>query len=207
MMTLICAMTFSLLLCLLLVPVVRTLAARMGLVDQPDGHRKMHKKATPVSGGLAVLLAAVTAVAAVTFVPNPLREAMWSMAGCCSACCSAAWRSCAWAWRMTSEAARPTQAVGPDRRDLHRFVFRRLGGARANLRLEHRTRLGRHPGDALPFARSNQFPESDRRDGRVASSVGVILSLVLAAMAMLTGHVWAAAVAVALAGALVGFLL
>src|SRR5262249_52706282 len=37
-------------------------------------------------------------------------------------------------------------------------------------------------------------------------SVGVILSLALAGMALLAGHVWAAPVALALAGALAGFL-
>ena len=45
----------------------------------------------------------------------------------------------------------------------------------------------------------------DGMDG-LLGSLGVILGLALAAMAMLAGHAWAAVVAVALAGALIGFL-
>jgi UDP-GlcNAc:undecaprenyl-phosphate GlcNAc-1-phosphate transferase len=48
---------------LLLTPLARALAARVNLVDRPDGHRKKHARTTPVAGGLAVLLAGVGAVA------------------------------------------------------------------------------------------------------------------------------------------------
>ena len=46
---------------------VRDYAPRLGLVDAPDGRRKLQAKAVPVGGGLAELLAALagTAVAAV----------------------------------------------------------------------------------------------------------------------------------------------
>lgn len=39
--------------------VVRKVAPQFGLVDQPDGHRKLHRSATSLGGGIAVFLAAL----------------------------------------------------------------------------------------------------------------------------------------------------
>jgi len=47
---------------LVLTSIVRRLAPRYGLVDQPDGHRKLHDKPIPLGGGLAVFLAATATV-------------------------------------------------------------------------------------------------------------------------------------------------
>jgi UDP-GlcNAc:undecaprenyl-phosphate GlcNAc-1-phosphate transferase len=44
-------------LCLALTPLFRELARRCGLVDRPDGRRKLHGRDTPVAGGLVILLA------------------------------------------------------------------------------------------------------------------------------------------------------
>lgn len=49
---------------LLLTSVVRAVAPRLGLVDQPDGHRKLHRRATSLGGGIAVFLAAAIVTAA-----------------------------------------------------------------------------------------------------------------------------------------------
>lgn len=49
----------SLALCLLLVPLTMPFARRFGLVDHPGG-RKQHGHATPVTGGLAILLSVIT---------------------------------------------------------------------------------------------------------------------------------------------------
>jgi len=40
----------------LLVPLVRGLAHKRGWVDTPDGHRKLHKEATPAVGGIAIVI-------------------------------------------------------------------------------------------------------------------------------------------------------
>src|SRR5262245_5628646 len=50
------------LLCLALTPLVRALARRWGLVDQPDGRRKLHQQPIPLAGGLAVFASVVTAL-------------------------------------------------------------------------------------------------------------------------------------------------
>lgn len=40
----------------LIVPLVRSLALNKGWVDIPDGHRKLHKEATPAVGGIAIFI-------------------------------------------------------------------------------------------------------------------------------------------------------
>lgn len=47
---------------LLLIPVARSLARRVGLVDRPDGRRKLHERVIPVAGGPAILMATALAV-------------------------------------------------------------------------------------------------------------------------------------------------
>ena len=42
--------------CLLLTPVVRSFFGDRGLVDQPDGVRKLHKSPVPRLGGIAIML-------------------------------------------------------------------------------------------------------------------------------------------------------
>ncbi len=44
-----------------LIPCVRILARSIGLVDRPDGHRKIHSRITPLAGGPALLIATVFA--------------------------------------------------------------------------------------------------------------------------------------------------
>lgn len=43
--------------CGVLTPAMRALALRLGIVDLPDGRRKLHRSAIPLAGGLAVCLA------------------------------------------------------------------------------------------------------------------------------------------------------
>ena len=60
---------FCLVCCLILTPVVRSLARRYGLVDRPDGRRKLHAKSVPLGGGLAIFLSTMAGVCAVLFLP------------------------------------------------------------------------------------------------------------------------------------------
>ena len=64
----------SLVACLLLTPLVRALARRQGLVDRPDGRRKMHKRNVPVAGGLAILLAVGIAMPLLQLAPAPVAD-------------------------------------------------------------------------------------------------------------------------------------
>lgn len=47
---------------IVLTPLLSKVSARVGLVDHPDPNRKLHRKATPIGGGLAVFGAAVAGV-------------------------------------------------------------------------------------------------------------------------------------------------
>lgn len=62
---------------LVLTALVRELAPRIGLTDRPDGHRKVHGKATPLGGGIAVFLATVSVLGVVLIQPNAFNEFLW----------------------------------------------------------------------------------------------------------------------------------
>ena len=51
------ALALSLAISLILIPPVRRLAFRMGWMDRPDGHRKVHIREIPRVGGLAIIVA------------------------------------------------------------------------------------------------------------------------------------------------------
>lgn len=59
-------------------PLVRALAPRLGAVDKPDGYRKVHRRPTPLMGGVAVYLGFVAPLAALMlFMPgNHLAQRM-----------------------------------------------------------------------------------------------------------------------------------
>src|SRR5437763_6405155 len=63
---------------LILTPLARSLAARIGLVDRPDGRRKVHARVTPLAGGPALLAASALAVGAAFALPGPVREHLQS---------------------------------------------------------------------------------------------------------------------------------
>lgn len=54
--------------------IVRSLAPGFRLTDCPDGRRKLHGKAIPLGGGVAVFLATVAVMAGLVFIPNPWQE-------------------------------------------------------------------------------------------------------------------------------------
>jgi UDP-GlcNAc:undecaprenyl-phosphate GlcNAc-1-phosphate transferase len=56
---------------LILTLLIRAVAPRVGLTDRPDGQRKLHRKETPLGGGLAIFVATAAAVLTLLFFPNP----------------------------------------------------------------------------------------------------------------------------------------
>ena len=50
------ALVVSFLIALILTPVVRNLAVKVGAVDVPKDNRRMHKRPIPLMGGLAIFL-------------------------------------------------------------------------------------------------------------------------------------------------------
>ena len=61
------ALVVSFLIALILTPVVRNLAVKVGAVDVPKDNRRMHKRPIPLMGGLAIFLGFL--LGALLFVP------------------------------------------------------------------------------------------------------------------------------------------
>ena len=65
--------TIFLLACLVslgLTALIRETAPRIGLTDDPDGHRKLHGRATPVGGGVGVYLTTAVILGTLWVVPG-----------------------------------------------------------------------------------------------------------------------------------------
>jgi UDP-GlcNAc:undecaprenyl-phosphate/decaprenyl-phosphate GlcNAc-1-phosphate transferase len=187
---------------------VRDAAPRLRLMDEPDGKRKLQARAVPVGGGLAILVA----TAAGAFLAGYLDPDV-------SAVFASNQERCV----CLLLAAVLIAAVGlfDDAYEL-RARFKLLGQFAAiglligpgGFLIEHISILGwegglgllSYPVTALWFlAAINALNLLDGMDG-LLGTVGVIVCGALAAMAEVTGQALAGAVALALAGALAGFL-
>jgi UDP-GlcNAc:undecaprenyl-phosphate GlcNAc-1-phosphate transferase len=191
----------------LLTPWVARLAAYCDVVDRPDGHRKLHGQATPLGGGLAVFIALVLAILLVCLAPSPWPNVLWQEA---------------WQLAALLLASLVLVVVGlvDDRYQL-RGRHKLLGQLIAVLILvssgwvirsfslfDVHVDLGLL---AVPFTMFwllgaiNSLNLLDGIDG-LATTVGLVLSLTVATLALLTHHADVQIVAIALAGSLLGFL-
>jgi UDP-GlcNAc:undecaprenyl-phosphate GlcNAc-1-phosphate transferase len=186
----------------------RQLAGRAGLVDKPDGRRKIHAHPVAVTGGLAVLAATVAALAVGAAVSpdiaGPLREnapraaallaamALIAAVGVVDDAVNLRAR-----YKLAGQLAAILVLVGPGG-----FVIEQIT-------------LG---GVLIPFgplavpltvvwflAAVNAVNLLDGMDG-LLGTIGVIVASSLAVMAFAVGNPFPGLVAAALAGALVGFL-
>jgi UDP-GlcNAc:undecaprenyl-phosphate GlcNAc-1-phosphate transferase len=207
MLTLIVLLGLSLTLCLVLTPLVRACARRLGLVDHPDGRRKIHPEPIPLAGGIAILLATGIALALFLMVPTPVQGPLLEQGDFLLG---------------LFLAALVIGAVGiiDDRRGMPARV--KLVGQLASIAIvihfglvvrELRlfgweVELGAL---AIPFTvcwllgAINSLNLIDGMDGML-TSLGLIICGTMVVMAVVVGQWAAACVAVALAGALLGFL-
>ena len=205
--TLLVILGLSFCFCVGLTPAVRTLAARFGLVDQPDGRRKIHSTAIPVAGGIAILISATIALIIALLAPNPfapnLREQGVTLRGL-----------------LLASVVICVVGLLDDYRGLrgrHKLIGQALAVTImiSSGVLVSRVRLFNWDVDlgllAIPFTAFwllgaiNSLNLIDGMDGML-SCVGLIVSLTMVAMAFIGGQWVAACVAIALAGALLGFL-
>lgn len=207
--TLITLTTMAMLASAALTPLVKRLATRYHIVDRPDGHRKLHGGETPLGGGIAVFLGMCAGLLALIAIDHEV----WT---------EHLLQNLRFAWAlMGAGLVLVLVGVMDDRFNL-RGRQKLLGQILAvsllifagDLKIQSIKVLdfGLELGPlAIPFTyfwllgAINALNLIDGVDG-LASSVGVILSVVVAAMAMLGHHEADGIIALALAGALVGFL-
>src|SRR5438067_6631934 len=186
----------------------RKLARRVGLVDAPDGRRKTQARAVPVVGGVAVLAAAVVALAVVALACPDVAAAIAGEARRTFFLLVAAVMITAVGviddrvslrarYKLLGQFAAILVLVVPGG-----FVIQQLG------LLGWVVKLGPLAVPVTAFwllACVNALNLIDGMDG-LLGIVGLIALLTLAVMAAMVGHLLAAAVALALAGAVLGFL-
>ncbi|MFH1919099.1 MAG: MraY family glycosyltransferase, partial [Planctomycetota bacterium] len=190
-----------------LTPAVIRMSRRFGLVDRPDVDRKLHSQAIPLGGGVSVLVAGVLSLTVLLSLRNGWSQILPADA---SFLAGLAWSAVAICGvgllddraelKGRQKLAGQIVAVG---------ILMLSGLLIRNVEiLGWKVQLGLL---AVPFTlfwmlgAINALNLLDGADG-VAGSVGVILSLALACLAALTGHQTDAAVALVMAGSLMGFL-
>jgi UDP-GlcNAc:undecaprenyl-phosphate/decaprenyl-phosphate GlcNAc-1-phosphate transferase len=194
-------------LCLVMTRILRTGAYLVGLVDRPDKRRKIHDRAIPVAGGIAIFLTGSLVLMAAFFYPGEFQELaapqahnlLLLLVGCAIICAVGVLDD------AYSLAGRPKllgqlMAVG---------VVMSSGFVVRNLEFFGWTvELGLL---AIPFTAFwilggiNSFNLLDGMDG-LLGIVGVIITACIAVVAMEGGQWVAASVAIVLSGALLGFL-
>jgi UDP-GlcNAc:undecaprenyl-phosphate GlcNAc-1-phosphate transferase len=199
--------TSSMLLCLGLTPLVRLLALHSGLVDRPDGIRKIHSRPTPVAGGLAVLLAMILTLSGAVIVQHPdqdiivgqLSELGWLLAAAlviCSVGVLDDYGCLRGRHKLLGQVAACAMLVGSG------LLVRRISF------FDLSVDLGILAGPVtilILLGAINSLNLLDGIDG-LLSTVGLIVTLGMGMMALLGEHWPTAALAFAMAGALLGFL-
>jgi UDP-GlcNAc:undecaprenyl-phosphate/decaprenyl-phosphate GlcNAc-1-phosphate transferase len=192
----------------LCLPLARWLAFRLGLVDHPDGHRKIHGRPIPLAGGLALLMGVVLAGGLVFTISPDFRGAMLA-------------NPVRPAGLLFALAVIALVGILDDRiglRSRHKLAGQlvavgalMLTGPFTVERFEvfgQTVELGLL---AVPFAvfwflgAMNAINLLDGMDG-LLGTVGFFVAIALAGLLALQGVWWAAALALALAGGLAGFL-
>ena len=194
-------------LALILTPLARAVAHRCGLVDRPDGQRKIHAQAIPRAGGIALYFTGCLVMLVVMLTPTPLSESLYENASSLLGL-------------FLGATIISIIGVADDfglLRGRHKLlgqiiailVVIQFGLVVKTIRVfDWHIELGLL---STPFTvlwllgAINALNLIDGMDG-LLSCVGLILSLTIVSFAVLHGNMAAASVAVVLAGALLGFL-
>ena len=205
MMVLIFSFAVSFVVCMILIPLVRRAALRCGLVDRPDGRRKVHVQVIALGGGVAIF--AATCLAMLAALITPLREQLFDSRFTLLGLLLAAIVICVVGLIDDYRAMR----------GIHKLAWQLVAvgsviGSGVVVQSVHL--FGRNIDLGLlsaPFTAFvllgaiNSLNLLDGMDGLLAC-IGSIICIAMAAMGMLLGHPVEACLAAALAGALLGFL-
>lgn len=198
----------ALLASLVLTPLVRYLTRRLAIMDHPDNYRKLHDRPTPLGGGIAVLGAFLVSVLLVIALSDTQRAHYVSNPAFMVGILVSGFVMCAvgflddWVG-LSGRQKLAGQLFAASLLLVSGFCVNRIA------LFGHDIDLGLSLG--VPFTlfwllgATNSLNFLDGVDG-LATSVGIVLSLAIATMAACTGHSTEAFLAVAMAGALAGFL-
>ena len=224
------AFLFALLVALAIVPILDRIARRVGLVDHPDNNRKLHKSAIPMVGGLALFFAATLSIAVSFYVGNVYGEWFESLTGAISKLIPIDWmaanvqlRPADWyelVGLLAGSSLLLVVGLLDDRFGIRgrqklmgqflavtvliafgfKFDFVNVAGMKIQFGIFSVLVIY-----AWVIAATNSVNLLDGADG-IASTIGIVMSLAICLMSLSLGRIVDAVVAVAVAGALLGFL-
>ncbi|MBS1787354.1 MAG: undecaprenyl/decaprenyl-phosphate alpha-N-acetylglucosaminyl 1-phosphate transferase [Acidobacteria bacterium] len=199
----------SLCLSLLLTPVVRRLCERYGWLDVPRDQRRVHRKATPRLGGVAVVTSMLTALMALLWVNNSVTWSLWEERSKLFVALAPA--AIIFLVGVYDDMYGISPRVKFAAQGLAASLFFALGGRIEILSVSFAGAI------RLPVvvsfvvtvvwivAITNAFNLIDGIDG-LAAGAGLFASLVMIVVSIVTGHSFVTVIALAMAGALIGFL-
>jgi UDP-GlcNAc:undecaprenyl-phosphate GlcNAc-1-phosphate transferase len=182
-------------------------APRLGLVDRPDQRRKLHTASIPLGGGAAVFAATSLVLGGLVLLPGPwkyrINEEWWNLVGAFSAC---AWivvlgliddRFC-----LRGRQKLAGQAIAAGVLMACGVLINKVGIFGAVIDLGPL---------AIPITlfwligAMNSLNLLDGMDG-LATVLGIIVTLAICALALISNHAGVAIAALVFAGSLIGFL-
>lgn len=207
MQTLIFITAAAFLISLLVTPLIRRGALRIGLCDRPDGQRKLHAESTAVGGGLAILIGFFGAIFLLLAYPNAWGHELSASPLFLIGFMVSATILCGVGLIDDRIMLRGRQKLAGQ--IVATMVLMASGVVIENVTiLDWRLELGifAYPITLLWILGAiNALNLIDGADG-LATSVGLILSLALAGMCFLSNHVSDGVLALMFAGSLAGFL-
>ncbi len=188
-------------------PLCRIWARQIRLTDRPDSQRKLHERAVPLGGGIAVLFAAIVAVTAILLMGGDAAQTILKAAIKYQTMLAAAVVICIVGLLDDWRGIRGRQKLAGQILAVTIMMFCGMTISRIQV-FDWRIDLGLL---AVPFTMlwmlgaTNSLNLLDGADG-FATTIGIIISGTIGIMAMIGGHPDVAVIALALTGALVGFL-
>ena len=185
----------------------REAARRVGLVDRPDGHRKLQSQAIPLAGGIAIFVATLATIAGLVILNDDWRSIVLSHGSEAMGLLAAGSVIIVVGILDDSKGLRGRQKLAGQLLAASLLVASGICIDRVEV-LGWRLELGIL---AIPFTifwlvgAINALNLLDGMDG-LAGILGLVLSSAIALMAILNGHQTIALIATVLAGSLVGFL-
>ncbi|HEV7858409.1 MAG TPA: MraY family glycosyltransferase [Pyrinomonadaceae bacterium] len=194
---------------LALTPVIRRVCERTGWLDEPQDERRVHERAMPRLGGVAIFISGMLAIAALSFVDNLITQSIYPYWSRLIVILAPA--TLIFALGVYDDLKGASAAFKFIFQALAATLFFVLGGRIQTLGIPFIGNV------ELPLLLSfaltllwtigvtNAFNLIDGMDGLAAGSA-LFASLVILGIALVFGHAMVAVIAIILSGALIGFL-